>query len=72
MRKWFLVSLTALMVFCAAPEAKAQNWPAQPITLINGFLQVAAPISSPVFSLKNCVMRWANPSRLKTAPAPMG
>jgi tripartite-type tricarboxylate transporter receptor subunit TctC len=37
MRKWFLVSLTALMVFCAAPEAKAQNWPAQPITLINGF-----------------------------------
>jgi len=37
MRKWFMLTLTALAFFCAAPASQAQNWPAQPITLINGF-----------------------------------
>ena len=37
MRKWFMLTLTALALLVTSPASQAQNWPAQPITLINGF-----------------------------------
>ncbi len=37
MRKWFMLTLTALALLISSPGSQAQTWPAQPITLINGF-----------------------------------